>query len=174
MAYLIALEHDPELEARMDDLIDLIGQAQQDDGYLYVPHICGVTNPEEMGETPYSWVIHSHELYNMGHMYEGAVAYFEATGKRAWVDIAEKSAHHINRVFFEGDAKYNNGEPINQAPGHQELEIALCRLYRATGNALYLEMAQRFLEIRGVTYRPEGRGIMSPTYAQQHLSLIHI
>jgi Uncharacterized protein conserved in bacteria len=71
-------------------------------------------------------------------------------------------------VFFEGDPNYNNGEPINQAPGHQEPELALCRLYRATGNALYLDMAKKFLDIRGVTYHPKGEGVMSPSYAQQH------
>ncbi|PDH29316.1 MAG: hypothetical protein CNE95_04930 [Puniceicoccaceae bacterium MED-G30] len=167
-AYLLHLEPDSVLEARMDELIELIGQAQKQDGYLYVPHICKVSNVEEMGEAPYTWVVHSHELYNVGHMYEGAVAYFEATGKRAWLDIAEKSAQHVNQVFFEGDSNYNGGNPVNQAPGHQEPELALCRLYRATGNKLYLDMAKKFLDIRGVTYRPEGKGTMSPSYAQQH------
>ena len=121
-----------------------------------------------MGLTPYSWVVHSHELYNVGHLYEGAVAYYEATGKRAWLDIAQKSARHVNKAFFEGDPNYNNGTPLNQAPGHQEPELALCRLYRATGEELYLEMAKKFLDIRGVTYCPEGEGTMSATYAQQH------
>ena len=167
-AYSLALDQDAELEAEMDQLIQIIGQAQKDDGYLYVAHICGIPHPSEMGETPYSWVVHSHELYNMGHMYEGAVAYFEATGKEEWLNIAEKSAQHINKVFFEGDVSYNDGTPVNQAPGHQEIELALCRLYRVTGNRLYLEMARKFLEIRGRTYRPEGEGVMSPTYAQQH------
>ena len=167
-AYLLNVERDPSLEARMDEIIDIIGKAQQDDGYLYVAHSCKIADKGEMGETPYSWVVHSHELYNVGHLYEGAVAYYEATGKRAWLDIAEKSAQHVNKVFFEGDPNYNNGEPINQAPGHQEPELALCRLYRATGNALYLDMAKKFLDIRGVTYHPKGEGVMSPSYAQQH------
>ena len=167
-AYLLNVERDPKLEAQMDEIIDIIGKAQQDDGYLYVAHTCKIAHKGEMGETPYSWVVHSHELYNLGHLYEGAVAYYEATGKRAWLDIAEKSAQHVNKVFFEGDPNYNNGEPINQAPGHQEPELALCRLYRATGNELYLDMAKKFLDIRGVSYRPEGEGIMSPSYAQQH------
>lgn len=167
-AYILNIEYDPELEARMDEIIDIIGKAQQDDGYLYVSHICKIAHKGEMGETPYSWVVHSHELYNVGHLYEAAVAYYEATGKRAWLNIAEKSAQHVNKVFFEGDPNYNNGEPVNQAPGHQEPELALCRLYRATGNELYLQMAKKFLDIRGVTYRPEGEGVMSPSYAQQH------
>ena len=167
-AYLLNLEADPNLEAQMDELINIIGMAQQEDGYLYVSHTCGIADEAEMGLKPYSWVVHSHELYNVGHLYEGAVAFFEATGKRAWLDIAEKSAQHVNKAFFVGDPNYNGGVPINQAPGHQEPELALCRLYRATGNELYLNMAKKFLDIRGVTYRPDGKGTMSPTYAQQH------
>jgi DUF1680 family protein len=121
-----------------------------------------------MGDTPYSYVVHSHELYNMGHLYEAAVAYHQATGKDNLLKIAEKSAQHINRVIFEGDPRYNGGKPVMQAPGHEELELALVRLYRTTGNPLYLEMASRFLEIRGRTYRPDGEEVMAPTYAQQH------
>ena len=168
VAYTLMIKPNPELEQQMDSIIGVIGAAQQEDGYLYVSHICGNPNPRVMGETPYSWVVHSHELYNMGHMYEGAIAYYRATGKDKWLQLAEKNAEHINRVFFEGDPSYNNGKPVMQAPGHQELEMALCKLYRVTGKPLYLEMARKFLDIRGVTYRPEGKGGMSPTYAQQH------
>ena len=105
-------------------------------------------------------------------MYEGAIAYYRATGKDKWLKVAEKSARHFNKVFFEGDPNYNDGRPVNQAPGHQELELALCKLYRVTGNRLYLDMAKRFLDIRGVTYRPEGEGTMSPSYAQQHKPVV--
>ena len=122
-----------------------------------------------MGDKPYSNVIHSHELYNMGHMYEGAIAYYQATGKDKWLKVAEKSAQHINKVFFEGDPNYNNGKPVNQAPGHQELELALTKLYRITGNKLYLNMAKKFLDIRGKTFIPNGERYNSPIYAQQHL-----
>lgn len=176
-AYLLAIEPDPELERRMDDIIDIIAEAQQEDGYLYESHITGVAKHQGcdpfggggMGDKPYSWVLHSHELYDMGHMYEGAVAYYQATGKRKWLDVAEKNARHIARVFFEGDPAYNDGEPVNQAPGHQELELALVKMFRVTGDSLYLDMAKRFIDIRGVTFRPEGRGVMAPEYAQQHL-----
>ena len=171
-AYLLMIERDPALEKKMDQIIGIIADARKADGYLYVAHICGIANPREMGKTPYSWVVHSHELYNMGHMYEGAVAYYRATGKDAWLKVAEKSARHFNKVFFEGDPDYNNGKPVNQAPGHQELELALCKLYRVTGKKLYLEMAKRFLDIRGVTYRPDGERVMSPTYAQQHKPVV--
>lgn len=167
-AYLLAIERDPALEQRMDEIIAIIADAQQPDGYLYVAHTCGVPNPPEMGERPYSYVVHSHELYNVGHMYEGAVAYHAATGKDTWLKLAEKSARHVNKAFFEGDPNYNNGKPVNQAPGHQEIELGLCKLYRASGEALYLQMAKRLLDIRGVTYVPSGDGVMAPTYAQQH------
>lgn len=171
-AYLLMIKPDPALEKRLDEIIQIIADAQQDDGYLYVSHICGIARPKEMGERPYSWVVHSHELYNMGHMYEGAIAYYQATGKDTWLRVAEKSARHINKVFFEGDPHYNDGRPVMQAPGHEELELALCKLYRITGKRLYLDMAKRFLDIRGVTYRPEGEGTMSPSYAQQHKPVI--
>jgi len=171
-AYLLMIKPDPALEKQLDDIIDVIADAQQEDGYLYVAHICGVARPQQMGDTPYSWVVHSHELYNMGHMYEGAVAYYRATGKDKWLRVAEKSARHINKVFFESDPNYNGGRPVMQAPGHEELELALCKLYRVTGNRLYLDMAKRFLDIRGVTYRPEGEGTMSPSYAQQHKPVV--
>lgn len=121
-----------------------------------------------MGDRPYSWVVHSHELYNMGHMYEGAVAYYRATGKDKWLRIAEKSARHINHVFFEGDPAYNGGKPVMQAPGHEEIELALVKLYQATGDTLYLNMAKRFIDIRGITFKPEGEGVLAPSYAQQH------
>ncbi|MBC8871750.1 MAG: glycoside hydrolase family 127 protein [Planctomycetes bacterium] len=171
-AYLLMIKPDPGLEKQLDGIIDVIAEAQQDDGYLYVSHICGVARPQQMGETPYSWVVHSHELYNLGHMYEGAIAYYQATGKDKWLKVAEKSARHFNKVFFEGDPNYSDGRPVMQAPGHQELELALCKLYRVTGKRLYLDMAQKFLDVRGVTYRPEGEGTMSPSYAQQHKPVV--
>ena len=171
-AYLLTLEKDPELEKKMDEIIDIIGEAQCADGYLYETH----SVPPSMfprtystGTDRYSFVDHSHELYDMGHMYEAAIAYYKATGKRKWLDIAEKNARHINKVFFEGDPAYNGGKPVNQAPGHEEIELALVKLYKATGEKLYLDMAKRFIDIRGVSYRPEGEGVQELNYAQQHL-----
>ena len=171
VAYLLTLEKDAELEKQMDEIIDIIADAQCPDGYLYEWFTAPFKNKNGWGtgDKPYSFVVHSHELYNMGHMYEAAIAYYRATGKRKWLDVAEKNAQHINKVFFEGDPNYNDGKPINQAPGHQEIELALVKLHQATGNPLYLEMAQKFIDIRGITYQPEGDGVMAPTYAQQHL-----
>ena len=171
VAYLLTLEKDAELEKQMDEIIDIIAKAQCPDGYLYEWFTAPFKNKNGWGagDKPYSFVVHSHELYNMGHMYEAAIAYYRATGKRKWLDVAEKNAQHINKVFFEGDPNYNDGKPVNQAPGHQEIELALVKLHQATGNPLYLEMAQKFIDIRGITYQPEGNGVMAPTYAQQHL-----
>ena len=173
-AYLLLDQENPELEKRMDNIIDIIAKAQKEDGYLYVAHITGVARDHDhfggggMGDKPYSFVFHSHELYNMGHMYEGAIAYYQATGKDKWLKVAEKNAQHINKVFFEGDPNYHDGKPVNQAPGHQELELALTKLYRVTGNELYLNMAKKFLDIRGKTFVPDGKGVLSAEYAQQH------
>jgi DUF1680 family protein len=172
-AYLLTLEKDEALEKQMDEIIDIISEAQTEDGYLYEDHIVDkeMRNPRNIwgtGDKPYSYVIFSHELYNMGHMYEGAIAYYRATGKRKWLDVAEKNARHINKVFFEGDANYNDGKPVMQAPGHEEIELALVKLYQVTGEQLYLEMAKKFIDIRGVTYKPQGTGILSYDYAQQY------
>ena len=170
-ACLLTLEKDAELEKQMDEIIDVIAAAQAPDGYLYEHHILPkeLRNPHNYaGNTPYSYVVHSHELYNMGHMYEAAIAYYRATGKRKWLDVAEKNARHINKVFFEGDPNYNGGKPVMQAPGHQEIELALVKMYQATGEKLYLDMAKKFIDIRGVTYNPNGEGVLSYDYAQQH------
>ena len=170
-ACLLTLEKDAELEKQMDEIIDVIAAAQAPDGYLYEHHILPkhLRNPHNYaGDTPYSYVVHSHELYNMGHMYEAAIAYYRATGKRKWLDVAEKNARHINKVFFEGDPNYNGGKPIMQAPGHEEIELALVKMYQTTGEKLYLDMAKKFIDIRGVTYNPNGEGVMSYDYAQQH------
>ena len=171
VAYLLTLEKDAELEKQMDEIIDIIADAQCTDGYLYEWFSAPFKekNGWGAGDKPYSFVVHSHELYNMGHMYEAAIAYYRATGKRKWLDVAEKNAQHINKVFFEGDPNYNDGKPVNQAPGHQEIELALVKLHQVTGNPLYLEMAQKFIDVRGVTYQPDGEGYMAPSYAQQHL-----
>ena len=168
-AYLAQLQDDPELESQFDRIVEVIAAAQEPDGYLYPSHTTKVGSDKNMmGNKPYTFVVHSHELYNMGHLYEAAIAYYQATGKDKLLKVAEKNAVHVNRVFFEGDPKYNDGEPSRQAPGHQEMELALVKLSNVTGKKLYLEMAEKFLEIRGKTYVPDGEGVMSPTYAQQH------
>ncbi len=171
-ALLLRIRPDPELRARMDRAIDWIARAQQDDGYLYVPHITGSIRAGEMGERPYSYVLHSHELYNVGHLYEAAVAIARTTGDDRLLRVAEKNARHVERVFFDGDPAYNGGAPVQQAPGHQQIELGLLKLYHHTGEPRYLQLAQRFLDIRGVTFRPDGEGVNAATYAQQHLPVV--
>ncbi len=163
-SYSLQSCRDPKLEKQLDDIIEIIEGAQTTDGYLYIAHILGI-NDGGMGTGRYDFVLHSHELYNVGHLYEAAVAYFQATGKRKLLDVAIKSAKHINEVFFVGN---KNKPPINQAPGHQEIEIGLVKLYRATGNKLFLNMSKKFLDIRGVTFKFDGDGTMNDSYAQQH------
>jgi uncharacterized protein len=97
-AYLLQLRRDPELEAKLDELADVIAGAQEANGYLYPSHTTGVgTAKNMMGDAPYTFVVHSHELYNVGHLYEAAIAYYQATGKKKLLDVAEKIAQHINQ-----------------------------------------------------------------------------
>ena len=168
VAYLLMLEKDAALERKMDEIIDVIAAAQAADGYLYEHHILpenlrNLSNNSGAGRVPYSKISSSHELYNMGHMYEAAVAYFQATGKRKWLDVAEKNARHINAVFFEGDAAYNGGKPVMLAPGHEEIELALVKMYQVTNDKFYLDMAERFVDIRG-----EKRNARA-SYMQEHM-----
>ncbi|MCP4505471.1 MAG: hypothetical protein GY826_03650, partial [Fuerstiella sp.] len=143
-AYLLQLRADPELEATLDEIAEVIEGAQHENGYLYPSHTTGAGQSKHMmGDSPYTFIIHSHELYNVGHLYEAAIAYYQATGKDKLLNVAEKSAQHINKVIFEGDPEYNAGKPIRQAPGHQEMELALVKLYRVTGKQLYLDMARK-------------------------------
>lgn len=172
-AYILAVQRDSDLERQIDEIIDVIAAAQEPDGYLNATRTLYPHAPiDMMGDGRYTYVDHSHELYIVGHMYEAAVAYFHATGKRKLLDVAERNARHVQRVFFEGDPNYNGGKPKNQAPGHEEIELALVRLADATGNPEYLKTAQRFLDIRGVTYVPHGEGVFAPTYAQQHKPVV--
>ncbi len=149
-AYSLRVVPDKALEAYMDSIVAVIAAAQKPDGYLYENHTCGNPMLSQQGPRPYSKLGASHELYDLGHMYEAAVAYYQATGKDNLLKVAEKSAHHVNKVFFEGDPAYNDGKPVNQPPGHQEIELALCRMFEVTHDSLYLQMARRFLDIRGI------------------------
>lgn len=171
-AYLLTLGEDPELEKRMDDIIDVIERAQNEHGYLFEIHLVHPSMSKKNAGTgfePYTSLSHSHELYNMGHMYEAAVAYYRATGKRKFLDIAMKNVHHIDSVIFKGHPAYNDGEPVNQPPGHQEIELALVKMYQATGDSLCLDMARKFIDIRGVHRFPIARGHFDDAYFHQHI-----
>ncbi len=143
-AYTLRLNPDPALERSLDDLIAIIGQAQEPDGYLYTTRTNDAAHPAP-GAGPERWsnLRVSHELYNVGHTYEAAVAHFQATGKRAFLAIAEKNAGLLLRTFGAGPGLRRG------FPGHPEIEIGLAKLYRATGNRAYLDLAKFFLDERG-------------------------
>ena len=143
-AYSLQQKYDPELDQYLDELIAKIAAAQEDDGYLYtIRTIRGdsaMTNRE--GKQRWEAVrMHSHELYNVGHMYEAAAAHFQATGKTSFLDVAIKNAELILSVY--------GPDKRHDAPGHQEIEIGLSKLYRITGEKKYLDLAQFFLDERG-------------------------
>jgi DUF1680 family protein len=141
-SYALGAFRDPALDQRLDHLIALIGAAQEPDGYLYTARTTDPkTPPPGAGPARWSWLHTSHELYNVGHLYEAAVAHYQATGKRTLLDIALKNADLVCRTFGP-DARHD-------VPGHEEIELALVKLYRVTGNRKYLGEANFFLEQRG-------------------------
>jgi len=141
-SYTLMLKPDPQLKARLDDLIALIAKAQEPDGYLYTNRTIDPKHPAP-GAGPERWsnLRVSHELYNVGHMYEAAVAHFQATGERGFLAIALKNADLLVRTFGPGRRR--------GFPGHQEVEIGLAKLYRVTGTKDYLDLAKFFLDERG-------------------------
>ncbi|MBC8179961.1 glycoside hydrolase family 127 protein [candidate division KSB1 bacterium] len=160
-SYSLSLFPDPELEKYLDDLIFKIAAAQEDDGYLYTTRTINPDKPARAaGDTRWSFLNHSHELYNVGHMYEAAVAFYQATGKRSLLDVAIKSADLIDSVF--------GPEKRQDIPGHQEIEIGLAKLYRVTGEEKYLKLAKFFLDERG---RPHDRELYNE-YVQDHKPVI--
>jgi uncharacterized protein len=141
-AYSLRTNPDPELRKKLDDLVAIIGKAQEPDGYLYTTRTIDPSNPAPgAGAERWSNLRVSHELYNVGHMYEAAVAHYVTTGQRTFLDIAVKNADLLVRTFGPGKRR--------AFPGHQEVEIGLCKLYRVTGNKQYLDLARFFLDERG-------------------------
>ena len=128
---------DPELEALADDLITRIQQAQQPDGYLN--SYFTVVEPQNRWRN----LRDCHELYNAGHLMEGAVAYYEATGKRTLLDVLERYTDLIDQLWGPAEGQKRG------YPGHPEAELALMKLYRATGEARYLKLAKYFVDERG-------------------------
>ncbi|MDY7108567.1 MAG: glycoside hydrolase family 127 protein [Planctomycetota bacterium] len=161
-AYALSLHPDPELDRYLDDLIAKIAAAQEEDGYLYTTRTIDPENPASAaGEERWSYLRHSHELYNVGHMYEAAVAHYLATGKRSLLDVAIRNADLIDRVFGP-DGRHD-------VPGHEEIEIGLVKLHRVTGEKRYLDLARFFLDQRG---RSGGRRELYGPYAQDHRPVI--
>jgi DUF1680 family protein len=150
IAYTLSDQRDAELEKRTDAIIDQIAAAQQPDGYLNTYYT--LVKPQERWKN----IRGGHELYCAGHLIEAAVAYQQATGKRKLLDVAIKLADHIDRTF-------GPGKKVNTS-GHEEIELALVKLYRATQQERYLKLAKFFLDVRG---QKDKRKLFGE-YAQDH------
>lgn len=137
MARDLLIHPDPALAARLGDLVGVVVAAQRPDGYLNSFHT--LTAPEKR----WSNLRDMHELYCAGHLIEAAVAHFEATGSRAFLDAMCRYADLIGAVFGRGRGQKRG------YPGHEELELALCRLAEATGRRRYLRLARYFIDERG-------------------------
>ncbi len=153
------LKPDPGLDKKLDEWIAKIAAAQEPDGYLYTARTIDPRKPHRMAG-PERWVNlkDSHELYNLGHLYEAAVAHRQATGKTNLFDVALKSADFIAETFGPGEKQ------VHRVPGHEEIELALVKLYRATGRKRYLDLARHFIDQRGNAAGYELYG----EYAQDH------
>ena len=162
---------DEKLEKLADETIDLIGKAQCEDGYLNTYFT--IKEPDRR----WTNLKEGHELYTAWHMIEAAVAYYNATGKRKFLDIVSRFADLICETFGPEEGKCHG------YPGHPEVELALVKLYRATGQKRYLDLAKYFIDTRGVgenyffqeekkeKYQqifPEFAGYV-PEYSQSHL-----
>ncbi|WP_017434278.1 glycoside hydrolase family 127 protein [Saccharococcus caldoxylosilyticus] len=137
VAYSLENDPDAELEKTADEVIELLGRAQQPDGYLNTYYTV-----KEPGKR-WTNLRDNHELYCAGHLIEAAVAYFKATGKKRFLDIMCKYADYIDTVFGKGENQ------IPGYPGHQEIELALLKLYDVTGNERYLNLSKYFINERG-------------------------
>jgi DUF1680 family protein len=154
IAYALATNADPALEARADEIIAKIAAAQEPDGYLDTYFTLAA--PEK------KWTdMEKHEDYCAGHLFEAAVAYYQVTGKRQFLDVACKLADHLDTVLGPGKKHW--------VVGHEEPELALVKLYHATGEKRYLNLAIWMLEERG---HGHGRGMIwdkpgwGPAYCQ--------
>ncbi len=136
-AYSLAIHPDRTLQRLVDNVINLIAAAQQDDGYINVHY----TTVEPQNR----WMNLrcGHELYCAGHLIEAAVAYYEATGKRKLLEVMCRCANHIDSVFGRAKGKKRG------YPGHPEIELALVKLYQATGRKRYLKLSRYFIDERG-------------------------
>lgn len=147
VSYSLTIEKNEELERTADEVIDLIGRAQREDGYLDTYY-----QIKEVGKE-FTNLLDCHELYCAGHMAEAAVAYYEATGKRKLLDIICRFIDLISEKIGKEEGK------IHGYSGHPEIELALVRVYKATGEKKYLDLCEYFINERGA----------EPSYFQQEL-----
>ena len=136
-SYSICTHPDPQLAGQLDEVIALLGRAQQADGYLNAYYT--VVEPGKR----WTNLRDKHELYCAGHVMEAAAAHFQATGQRTLLDLACRFADHIDSVFGPEPGKKRG------YCGHPEIELALVKLFHATGQERYLRLSQYFVEERG-------------------------
>ncbi|WP_136689255.1 glycoside hydrolase family 127 protein [Halorhabdus amylolytica] len=134
-SYVLATGEEPDLRERVNEVIELLADAQEDDGYLHTYF--------QLVEPEMKWtnLAVMHELYCAGHLIEAAVAHYRATGSEGLLDVARAFADHIDRQF--------GPDGQNGVPGHEEIELALVKLYRVTGEERYLDLAEYFVDARG-------------------------
>ena len=157
-SYLLQTYPDKRLEAYIDSVLVLVAAAQEPDGYLNTSFTMNPAHPHPWMSPGKRWENVenlSHEFYNLGHMIDGAVAHYQATGKRNFIDIAIRYADCVCREIGDGDGQ------LGYVPGHQIAEMALARLYTVTGDRKYLDQARYFLDKRGHTSRKDA-------YSQAH------
>lgn len=152
VSYALAAHPDAELEAKLDAIIAKIAAAQWPDGYLNTWY--QVNAPEKR----WTNLRDDHELYCAGHLFEAAAAHYQATGKRTLLDVAARFADHIDSVFGEGEGKRMG------YCGHPEIELALFKLGRVTGEKRYLDLARFFIESRGSKFFATEHGIDPEKY----------
>jgi DUF1680 family protein len=160
-SYTLGVHPDPALDAYVDRLVATIAAAQEPDGYLYTARTIDPRHPHPWAGSE-RWALEtvdSHELYDLGHLYEAAVAHYQATGKRALLEVALRSADLLTRTFGPGRRSI--------WPGHQVTEMGLVKLYRVTGRESYLALAKFLLDQRG----PDGSPGAGRTYNQSHARL---
>ncbi len=160
-SYLLQTYPDKKLEHYIDSVLVIVAAAQEPDGYLYTSRTMNPKHPHEWAGSKRWEMVEdlSHEFYNLGHMVEGAIAHYQATGKRNFLDIAIKYADCVCREI--GD---NPGQVV-RVPGHQIAEMALAKLYLVTGDKKYLDQAKFFLDKRGYTTRTD-------EYSQAHKPVV--
>ncbi|WP_196803089.1 glycoside hydrolase family 127 protein [Butyrivibrio sp. MC2013] len=155
-AYFLSKKRDPVLEEKIDILVDRMERYQDEDGYLNVYFTVVEPGERFVRRT-------DHELYCAGHLIEGAIAYAKATGKTKMLDIAVKYIDLIDRVFrIEHSAAFDT-------PGHEEIELALVKLYRYTGKERYKLLAEYFLDMRGKSARDSTYDFADQEHMQSHL-----
>lgn len=161
-SYSLAVHYDAKLDHYLDSVINIIAKAQEPDGYLTT---CVTNNCTRLSGWwgTHKWEkINSHELYNSGHLIESAVAHYRATGKKTFLNVAIKNADLVCKTFGP-----NEGQ-IHRPGGHPIIEMALCKLYKVTGNQKYLEGAKYFVEETGRCtdgHRPS-------EYSQDHMPIL--